>query len=147
MEIREIMSRDIDFVTTDETIEEAAVRMKESNVGDMPVIVGGEAVGMLTDRDITIRIAANGLDPQKSHVSDAMTEGVIACKEDDDTEIAARMMADKQVRRLLVMDPDGQLSGVVSLGDLATSLDKERVGEVLEKISRPAAPSGRGPGG
>jgi CBS domain-containing protein len=92
---------------------------------------------MLTDRDITIRIAAHGLDPQKTHVIDAMTEGVVACKEDDDVEAAARLMGDKQVRRLLVKEEGGKLAGIVSIGDLAKSADKELVGEVLEKISLP----------
>jgi CBS domain-containing protein len=137
MKVREIMSRDIDYISTNHTIEQAAAKMKESNVGDMPVIVDGETVGMLTDRDITIRIAAHGLDPQKTHVIDAMTEGVVACKEDDDVEAAARLMGDKQVRRLLVKEEGGKLAGIVSIGDLAKSADKELVGEVLEKISLP----------
>jgi CBS domain-containing protein len=137
MKIRDLMSRNIDYVTAEETIEQAAAKMKESNVGDMPVVVGGEAVGMLTDRDITIRIAAHGLDPQKTHVSDAMTEGIVACKEDDDVEVAARLMGENQVRRLLVVEDGGKLSGVVSLGDLATSVSEELTGDVLKKISMP----------
>jgi CBS domain-containing protein len=141
MKVRDIMSRDIEYITTDETIEQAAAKMQASNVGDMPVVVGGEAVGMLTDRDITIRIAAHGLDPQKTHVTDAMTEGVICCKEDDDIEAAARLMADKQIRRVLVVEDGGKLSGIVSLADLAGSLDKEMVGDVLKQISKPAAVS------
>jgi CBS domain-containing protein len=96
------MTRDINYVTPNETIEQAAAKMKESNVGDMPVVIGGEAIGMLTDRDITVRITANGLDPQKTHVTDAMTESVVACKEDDDIETVARLMGDKQVRRILI---------------------------------------------
>jgi CBS domain-containing protein len=138
VKIRDLMSTNIDWVTAEETIEQAAAKMKESNVGDMPVVIGDEAVGMLTDRDITIRIAAHGLDPQKTHVSDAMTEGIVACKEDDDVETAARLMGEKQVRRLLVVKDGGKLSGVVSLGDLATSVDEELVGDVLRKISLPA---------
>jgi CBS domain-containing protein len=138
MKIRDIMTRDIGYTTAEETIEQAAGKMKELNVGDVPVVVGGEAVGMLTDRDITIRIAALGLDPQKTHVSDAMTEGIVACREDEDVEVAARLMAEKQVRRLLVIEDGGKLAGVVSLGDLATSVDQELVGDVLKKISLPA---------
>jgi CBS domain-containing protein len=141
MKVRDIMTRDIGYISTDETIEQAAAKMKEFSVGDMPVVVGGEAVGMLTDRDITIRIAANGLDPQKAHVIDAMTEGLINCREDDDIEVAARLMADKQIRRLPVVEDGGKLSGIVSLADLAGSLDKEMAGDILKQISKPAAVS------
>jgi CBS domain-containing protein len=138
MKVREIMTRGTDFITEDQTIEQAAVKMKESSVGDMPVVSGGEAVGMLTDRDITVRIVAMGLDPQTTYVTDAMTEGIVACREDDDVETAARLMGDRRVRRLLVMVDGRKLSGIVSLGDLAKSVDKKLVGEVLKKISLPA---------
>jgi len=138
VKIHDVMTRNIDYVTAEETIEQAAAKMKEANVGDMPVVVGGEAVGMLTDRDITIRIAALGLDPQKTYVSDAMTEGIVACREDDDVETATRLMGEKQVRRLMVVKDGGELSGVVSLGDLAVSVDEALVGDVLRKISLPA---------
>jgi CBS domain-containing protein len=138
MKVREIMTRETDFITAGQTIEQAAVKMRDSNVGDMPAVVGGEAVGMLTDRDITVRIAAEGLDPQTTYVTDAMTEEVVACREDDDIETAARLMGDKQVRRLLGMGDGRKLADIVSLGDLAKSIDKELVGEVLKKISLPA---------
>jgi CBS domain-containing protein len=141
MKVRDIMTSDVNYITADDTIEQAAAKMKEFSVGDMPVVVGGEAVGMLTDRDIAIRIAASGLDPQKTHVTDAMSEGLISCKEDDDIEMAARLMADKQIRRLPVVEDDGKLSGIVSLADLAGSLDKEMAGDILKQISRPAAVS------
>lgn len=138
MKVREIMTRGTAYVTEDQTIEQAAARMKESGVGDMPVVDGGEIVGMLTDRDITVRVVAMVLDPQSTYVTDAMTEEVVACREDDDIETAARLMGDKRVRRLLVMSDGRKLSGIVSLGDLAKSVDKALVGEVLRKISLPA---------
>ena len=138
MKVREIMTRGTDFITEDQTIEQAAVKMRESDVGDMPVVVGGEAVGMLTDRDITVRVVAEGLNPQSTYVTDAMTDEVFACKEDDDIEAAARLMGDRRVRRLLVMADGRKLTGIVSLGDLAKSVDKKLAGEVLRKISLPA---------
>lgn len=138
MKVREIMTRGTEFINEGQTIEQAAVKMKESGVGDTPVVAGGEAVGMLTDRDITIRIVAMGLDPQSTYVNDAMTEEIFACKEDDDIETAARLMGDMRVRRLLVMSEGRKLVGIVSLGDLAKSADKELVGEVLRKISLPS---------
>lgn len=135
MKVHEIMTRGAEFITADQTIEQAAVKMKESGIGDMPVVVGGEAVGMLTDRDIALRIVAEGLDPQTTYVTDAMTDQVFACLENDDIETAARLMGDRRVRRLLVMTDGGKLSGIVSLGDLAKSVDDELVGDVLRKIS------------
>ena len=138
MKVREIMTRGTAFITEDQTIEQAAVKMKESGIGDMPVVAGGEAIGMLTDRDITLRVVAMGLDPQSTNVTDAMTEEVVACREDDDVETAARLMGDKRIRRLLVMNDGSKLSGIISLGDLAKSVDKELVGEVMRKISLPA---------
>jgi CBS domain-containing protein len=135
LKVHEIMTRGAEFITADQTIEQAAVKMRESGIGDMPVVVGGEAVGMLTDRDITLRIVAEGLDPQTTYVTDAMTDEVFSCKENDDIETAARLMGDRRVRRLLVMTDGRKLSGIVSIGDLARSVDKELVGEVLKKIS------------
>jgi CBS domain-containing protein len=139
MKVREIMTREIDHITSDQTIAHAAAKMRESDVGDIPVVMGNQPIGMLTDRDITIRIAANGLDPQSTRVADAMTKEVISCKEDDDVETAARLMGDKQVRRLLVVADGGKLAGIVSLADIAKSADKELVGDVLKKISLPAS--------
>jgi signal-transduction protein with cAMP-binding, CBS, and nucleotidyltransferase domain len=89
-------------------------------------------------RDITLRVFAEGLDPQTTIVNDAMTGEVFACMEDDDIETAARLMGDQRVRRLLVMKDGRKLSGMLSIGDLAKSGDKELVGEVLSKISSPA---------
>ena len=138
MKVHEIMTHGAEFITTDQTIEQAAVKMKKGGIGDMPVVVGGEAVGMLTDRDIILRIVAEGLDPQTTYVNDAMTNEVFSCREDDDIETAARLMGDRRVRRLLVMADGRKLSGILSIDDLAKSVNKELVGEVLRKISLPA---------
>ena len=136
MLVKDIMSHDIEFVTNENTLQEAAEKMKDLDVGELPIIVGNEAVGVITDRDIVIRGVAHGLVPNAATVVDAMTEGIIACKEDDTIEEVARTMSSKKVRRMPVMDADGKLSGMVSLGDLALNLDKSLVGEVLMEISK-----------
>jgi CBS domain-containing protein len=136
MLVKDIMSHDVEFVTNENTLQEAAEKMKDLDVGELPIIVGNEAVGVITDRDIVIRGVAHGLVPNVATVVDAMTEGIIACKEDDTIEEVARTMGSKKVRRLPVMDADGKLSGMVSLGDLASNLDKSLVGEVLMEISK-----------
>jgi CBS domain-containing protein len=134
MKIRKVMTRKVDIIYTDSTIQQAAQKMKELNIGELPVVDGDQAVGMLTYRDITTRIAAKGLDPRESKVSDAMTMGVVVCKEEDNVDTAAEMMESYHVRRLLVMDNNKNLSGVITLGDLATSMNQTRVGEILKKV-------------
>jgi CBS domain-containing protein len=136
MLVKDIMSHDVEFVNNENTLQEAAEKMKDLDVGELPIIVGNEAVGVITDRDIVIRGVAHGLVPNVATVVDAMTEGIIACKEDDTIEEVARTMSSKKVRRMPVMDADGRLSGMVSLGDLALNLDKSLVGEVLMEISK-----------
>jgi CBS domain-containing protein len=136
MLVKEIMTRKVDYVTHENTLQEAADKMKELDVGELPIVVGGEAVGIITDRDIAVRGVAHGLDPKAAKVVDAMTEGIVACSEDDDIEKAAKMMGAHKIRRLPVTDTDGRMSGVVSLGDLALKLDKALVGEVLTEISK-----------
>jgi len=136
MQVKDIMSHDIEFVTNENTLQEVAEKMKDLDVGELPIIVGNEAVGVITDRDIVIRGVAHGLVPNVATVVDAMTEGIIACEEDDTIEEVARTMSSKKVRRMPVMDADGKLSGMVSLGDLALNLDKSLVGEVLMEISK-----------
>jgi CBS domain-containing protein len=136
MQVKDIMSRDVEFVTNNNTLQEAAEKMKDLDVGELPIVVGKEAVGIITDRDIVVRGVAHGLDPKAATVVDAMTEKIIVCREDDEIEKVARTMGAKKIRRLPVMDNDGQMSGVVSLGDLALNLDKSLVGEVLMEISK-----------
>jgi len=136
MKVKEIMTRDLAYVRHNQTITEAAEKMKRLKVGDLPVLAGEDAVGMVTDRDVVVRTVAHGLDPKVTHVIDAMTEGVISCKEDDPIQKAAQMMGKHQIRRLPVMNDQKEMTGMVSLGDLALNLDKDSVGQVLRDISR-----------
>jgi CBS domain-containing protein len=119
MQVKEIMTSDVEFVTTDTTLEKTAEKMRVLDVGELPVVLGEEAVGVITDRDIVVRAVAHGLVPQAAKVTEAMTEGVVACSQDDNIEKAAEIMANRKIRRLLVMDAGGKMSGVVSLGDVA----------------------------
>jgi CBS domain-containing protein len=136
MRVKEIMTDSVDFVTNEHTLQQAAEKMKALDVGELPIIVGKEAVGVITDRDIAIRGVALGLDPNSAKVVDAMSEGIIACKQDDEAEMAARLMAEHKIRRLPVTDTDGNVTGMLSLGDLAAKLDKSLIGDVLMQISR-----------
>jgi CBS domain-containing protein len=134
------MSRNVECIGPEQTIREAARKMKDLDVGPLPVCGEGDRlVGMITDRDITVRATAEGRDPSTTSVREVMSEGVHYCFEDDDVEAAARRMQDEQIRRLVVLDEDKRLVGIVALGDLATEGDDtRRTGEVLERVSEPA---------
>ncbi len=136
MQVKDIMTRDVEYVTNENTLQDAAEKMLRQDVGELPVIVGKEAVGVITDRDIAIRGVAHGLDPKAAMVVEAMSEGIIPCKEEDDIEKAARSMGSHKIRRMPVMDGNGNMSGIVALADLSPELDKAVLGEVLREISR-----------
>jgi CBS domain-containing protein len=146
MLLREVMTRNIQEIPPEATLQDAAERMKSLDVGALPVCANDKLIGMLTDRDIAIRAVAAGRDPKSTRVSDAMTPDVCYCFDDDDIEEAAKLMEDRQIRRLVVMDHNKQAVGIVSLGDLATRThDDQLTGEVLECVSEPSKPSSSGP--
>ncbi len=140
MIIKEIMTANPEIVKTQDTVTQAAAVMKKVNIGVVPVFEGDDAVGVLTDRDIAVRVVAEGKDPVGLKVSDIMTRDVQTCNENTDIREAAKVMKQKQVRRLLVKNDQGKVVGMVSLGDLATMIDEKTSGEVLEAISKPARP-------
>jgi len=141
MKIRDIMTPNVEYVWPDDTLQEAALKMKDLDVGPLPVCDRDRIAGILTDRDITVRAIALGRDPRSTRVRDVMTPDVIACHEDEDVEVAARLMQERQVRRLLVLDRDERLVGIVSLGNLAAETgDPQRIGEILQDVSEPAIP-------
>ncbi len=119
MLVRELMTRHAATIGADETLEAAARKMKELEVGALPVLDCGVLAGMITDRDIAVRGAAAGADPRRATVREAMTSQVIACREDDDLEDAALRMEERAVRRLVVLDREGEMSGILSVDDLA----------------------------
>jgi len=141
MRIRDIMTRGVECVRPVDTLQQAARKMRDLDVGPMPVCGDDDRLaGMITDRDITIRATAEGLDPTEARVRDVMTEGVFYCFEDQDVRDAARTMEEQQVRRLVVLNRDKRLVGILSLGDVATeTADTERSGEILEQVSETAA--------
>ena len=138
MKLSEVMSRDVQIANPDDTLTEAAVRMAESGVGALPVCNGRKVLGMITDRDLVVRGLARSLDPETTQVQRCMSEGVQWCYEDEDVEAAARKMAEHQVRRLIVVDRDKNLVGMVALGDVARSSDDRVSGDTLESISEPS---------
>jgi CBS domain-containing protein len=138
MQLRNLMSHDVTEIPPSASLREAAERMRSLDVGALPVCENHKLIGMITDRDITVRATADGRNPEEACVRDAMTRDLIFCYEDEDVERAAKLMEERQIRRLPVLDHDMKLTGIVSLGDLATRQSSDRLsGEVLEQVSRP----------
>jgi len=136
--IAEIMSTDVRTIQPQESLRRAAQCMQELDVGALPVCDGERLLGMLTDRDITVRGIADGLNPDQACVSDIMSPEVEYCTVDQDAEDAKRLMGSKQLRRLPVVDKDRRLVGIVSLGDLATR-ESGHIDEALREISEPGS--------
>jgi CBS domain-containing protein len=118
MRIRELMSQPIVFARADESVLAAARRMRQADVGVLPVVHRGHLLGMLTDRDVLLRVTAEARDPRQTPVGAAMTPGVRTCFIDDDVSAAAAARADGGVRRLVVVDADG--AGGSALSPTAT---------------------------
>ncbi|MGE0822091.1 MAG: CBS domain-containing protein [Candidatus Binatia bacterium] len=140
MQLKEIMSPDVERIQKDLTIKDAAQKMKSLDVGMIPVYNGDRLVGMITDCDITVRAVAAGYDPNTTPINAVMTPEVVYCYEDQTIEEAAKVMEAQQIRRLIILNRDQRLVGIVSLGDLAThSGSKEAASEALGAISQAAA--------
>ena len=122
MKVRDRMTRTLDYISVHETVQEASRRMKRRETTCLAVIRESEAVGMITDRDIVMRVAAPGLDPAATEVAAVMTKGLVVCREEDSLDIAARMMERRRLRRLVVINREGRLSGMVSIGVLTERL-------------------------
>jgi CBS domain-containing protein len=138
MKLSEVMTRDVQIANPDDTLAEAALRMTEHEVGALPVCNGRKVLGMITDRDLVVRGLARHLDAETTQVQRCMSEGVLWCYEDEDVAEAARKMAEQQVRRLIVVDRDKNLVGMVALADVARSADERVSGSALEGISEPS---------
>ncbi len=148
MQVREVMTRGVECVSPETSLQEAARKMQALDVGPLPVCDHDRLVGMVTDRDIVIRAVAEGRAPSTTPVREAMTGGIDYCFEDDDLDTAAKQMQDRQIRRLVVLDRNKRLVGIVSLGDVAieTGGDARLAGKTLEHVSEPARPAGAGAG-
>jgi CBS domain-containing protein len=140
MRVKDVMTENPQVVRPQASLKEAAEIMKSLDVGVVPVCENDRLVGMVTDRDIVVRAEAEGLSPS-AMVNQAMTSGVTFCLEEDDLDSAAKLMEEKQIRRLPVLNAQHRLVGIVSLGDLAVSGDQQTAGEVLERVSEPAKPN------
>jgi coenzyme F420-dependent glucose-6-phosphate dehydrogenase len=139
MKVSEIMTPDVEVIAPDVTVKDAAQRMKQLDIGFIPVCENDQMIGALTDRDITVRVVAEGRDITNTKVRDVMTKEVFFCFVDQDLDEATRVMQDNQVRRIIVLDRNRRVAGVISLGDLALSGEEGEAAETLRETSEPAA--------
>ncbi len=138
--VSSIMTRDVRVLSPSDSLRHAAQLMDELNVGVIPVCNGKKLVGMVTDRDITLRGVAKGLACEDTPLSVIMTEEVLWCFEDQAVSEVLEKMGDAQIRRLPVVDKDKHLVGILSLGDIAAKTKEKAVASVLQDISEPSAP-------
>ena len=138
MKLAAIMTGGIETVTPQASLAEAAKKMASQDIGSLPVCAErSRVVGIITDRDITVRAVARGMDPNRTRVEEVMTRDVLSCRSDAEVAEACDLMEKRQVRRLLVTDGTDTPIGIVSLGDIALCLRESRSGEVLKKVSEP----------
>jgi CBS domain-containing protein len=134
MKVSEVMTAQVVTATPRTPVAEVAQSMAKVESGAVPVTDDGKVVGLITDRDIVLRVVAENL-PLSTPVAEVMTEGVETCREDDNVADASAKMGAKQIRRLVVLNERGGLAGMLSLGDIALEYGAKQVGRTLEEIS------------
>ncbi len=138
MKLTDVMTSQVTTVEPDASLRDAAAVMADLHLGALPVHDGHVLHGMITDRDITCRAVAHGLDPTRTAVREVMTPHVVCCLEDDPIAHVASLMRGKMIRRVVVLDDEGHLAGIVSLADLARRGGRETVAfDVLHDVSEP----------
>lgn len=137
MLVKEIMSTKALYLAPTSTLAEAAVKMRERDFGFIPIGENDRLIGAVTDRDITITAVAAGKDPKSTTLKDIMTKGIQYCFEKDDIKKVAKKMEQLRIRRLVVLDDNKRLTGVLSFGDIARNANDTKLsGEIAEEVSR-----------
>jgi CBS domain-containing protein len=135
----EVMTENPVYALPDDTVDKVAQLMKKEDIGPVPVVDderNKRLVGIVTDRDLALKVVAEGRDPQTTKVEEVMTRKLITCRPDDDVESAMKAMAQYQLRRIPVVDNDDRLVGIISQADVATRVDEpEKTAEVVKEIS------------
>jgi CBS domain-containing protein len=139
MKLKDILTKNPQVISPDAMICEAGRLMKQYDIGMLPVCDGERLVGAITDRDLAVRAVADGHDPLKTNVKDVMTAGICWCFEEQSLEEVAKLMEEKQIRRIAVLNRNKRLVGIASLGDFALrSKDERLTDELLQCVSQPA---------
>ncbi|MDQ3798869.1 MAG: CBS domain-containing protein [Acidobacteriota bacterium] len=133
---REIMTRSVTTATRDTSLQQVAALMRDGDMGSLPIVEDGKLVGIVTDRDIVVRAVAEGKDARQTTIGEAMTTEVFAVRAEDFVFEAIRLMGDKQVRRVPVINENSELVGIIAMADVALETEDEReIAETLEEIS------------
>jgi Predicted signal-transduction protein containing cAMP-binding and CBS domains len=141
MKVKDVMTRDVACVDVNDNVERAAQLMSEYNVGSIPVCDRDKVIGIVTDRDITLRSVAKGMESSTQTVRSIMTSNPVTGSPEQDIHDAARIMSERQIRRLPIVD-QGKLVGIVALGDIAVEPTlSDNAEEALKNISEPSSPS------
>ncbi len=135
MKVKDVMHKGVEWVSPDTPLAEVAKKMREHDVGAIPVGENDRLVGMVTDRDITIRAVAEDKDISKLSVREVMTSGIIYCRDTEDVGDAIRIMESKQIRRLPVIDENKRMVGIVALGDISHGGSRDLAAEVMKAVS------------
>lgn len=133
--VRDVMTTNPECVSERDTVQDAARIMQKSDTGVVPVVDGRKIIGLITDRDIVVRLVADGKDPVRATVSEAMTKHVRSVREDAHVEDVLSLMSNAQVRRVPVVNASDELVGIVSMGDLTDDTARKKVGEAIRDIS------------
>ena len=135
MKVKELMHRGVEWVSPDTPITKLAKTMLEKDIGAIPVGENDRLVGMVTDRDITLRAVALGKDISKLKARDVMSKGIFWCRDSEDVEEAAHMMESKKVRRLPVIDENKRMVGIISIGDISQAASQRTAAELMKAVS------------
>ncbi|MDO8662864.1 MAG: CBS domain-containing protein [Candidatus Omnitrophota bacterium] len=138
MQVKNEMTTKIEVVRPETSVKEVSQKMRDLNIGVLPVCENNRLVGIVTDRDITVRLTAEGKDPSSTKVKEIMSSKVEWCFEDEEVGRVADKMENKKIRRLPVINHDKELVGMLSLGDIVLRGSRETACKILEKVSEPA---------
>ena len=135
MKVKEVMHTGVTWVAPDATVAEVAKKMRDEDIGAIPVGENDRLIGMVTDRDITCRSTAEGADPNDLTVRDVMSKGVVFCRDDEDVDDALHIMENKKIRRLPVLNEAKRMVGMLSIGDISGKVPDSLSGEVMRAVS------------
>lgn len=135
MDIAEVMHRKAGWASADMPVSEVAKMMRADDIGAVPVGKDDRLIGMVTDRDIALRVVAAGRDPKKTTAEEVMTPGIVYCSTRETVEDAIHLMEQKRIRRLAVLDENKRLVGMLSIGDIAQAVSRDLVGELMRDVS------------
>jgi CBS domain-containing protein len=135
MKVKEIMHKGAECGAPDTPVTMLATKMLGEDIGAIPIRQDGQLIGIVTDRDITLRAVANGRDVSKLTAKDVMTRGVTCCQDTENVDDAMQLMESKHIRRLPVLDKNDKLVGMLSLGDISDAMPRDITGELTQAVS------------